>query len=103
MSARERFAEWLAAAGTPVGGDNLIQIEGVLYAFDRHPREQANGALVGRFYRHGPKGFVDAGGFKIQPDGYVHAPAAIAGRLPGCCLPESQGYVCSDASSEVPI
>ena len=70
-AARETFNGWLSRCGTPVGGDNLIRVEGVLYAIDANPRELGNGALVGRIHRHGTSGFVDVGGYKIAGSGTV--------------------------------
>ena len=69
MNARERFAALLALCGTPLGGDNLIRVDGILYAIDPHPRELANGALVGRIHRFMGGSFQDIGGFKIGADG----------------------------------
>lgn len=84
MTARETFAAWLAACQSCGGASNGLRApDGTWYYLEARPREQQNGALVGRVFKHVlGKGMEDAGGFKIAADGQVlKVPAALAPQL----------------------
>lgn len=82
-SPKARLESWAMVGSS--GCTNGLQLDGVFYSWDAHPRQLANGAVQGRVYakRRGALG-RDIGGFKIGADGTVlKIPRELAGVLPG--------------------
>lgn len=81
MTAAATLQHW-ATLGV-LSATNLIRVGRELYSWDSNPREQKNGALVGRVYvQRAGETFRDIGHFKIAPCGAVQdIPAVLAGIL----------------------
>lgn len=72
----------IARAST--GSENCIRQGEYLWSFDAHPRELANGALMGRVQRQRRgESSQDVGGYKIDAAGVlVEAPDGFLGLIP---------------------
>lgn len=81
-SADRRLEAW----GEVGSATNMVRVDDVLYSWDTRPRQQKNGAVIGRVHaqRRG-EGTRDIGAYKINAEGAVlQIPAAaLRGVLPG--------------------
>lgn len=74
------------------GATNVLRIGTTSYSWDAHPREQKNGALLGRVWaQETGRNPTDIGGYKIERDGSISSiPEPLAAVLVRAPAPEAR-------------